>query len=154
MFLENPDEARTFAFKVSKKEVLYISDSCTRMVFPQPMHLEGLSLRSSTQSALMHVSPKFIAKLGKAVAFLTYSEYVTDVSTGRRKKKEVNAHKKFEIELTEFEMWQVWELAQSFVRVGSTRVGYDLKVRLAQALYGEDTTSRRLLESVEALDED
>lgn len=153
MTLQRPDDDRTFAFKLSKKEALYISDSSTRMVAPRKMHHEGVSLRSSTQSATIHVTPRFIAKIGRALAFLTHSEMVVDEKTGKRKRKEVNARKKYTVTLTEFEMWQLWELAQSYLFIGKTPVGYDLKVRLAKQLYGEDGISERLLSSVEGIQE-
>ena len=153
MTLQRPDEDRTFAFNVSKKEALYISDSSTRMVSPRQMHHEGVSLRSAVQSATIHVTPRFIAKIGRAIAFLTYSEMIVDEKSGKRRRKEINAKKKYMLTLTEFEMWQMWELAQSYLHIGKVPVGYDLKVRLAQKLYGEDGISERLLSTVEGIQE-
>ena len=140
-----PDLNRWFKLTLTKKEILYISDHCTRMMPAQPMHHNHVSLRSAAPLAMVHVDSDFIEKIGRGVAFFTLTKIVTS-KNGRRVRKEVNSRKGYTLSLNELDMWFLWEIAMTYRKMGKDFVGYRLKAKLAYALYGQDQTADRLIE--------
>ena len=139
-----PDLNRWFKLTLTKKEILYISDHVTRMMPAQPMHHNHVSLRSAAPLAMVHVDSDFIEKIGRGVAFFTLTKIVT--KNGKRVRREVNSRKGYTLSMNELDMWFLWEIAVTYRKMGKDFVGYRLKAKLAQALYGQDQTADRLIE--------
>jgi hypothetical protein len=140
--LSKPDKNKTFEIDVTRNEALFMSDSMTRIVkIPDGWEGGSLTLRSTSQSAFIVAPESLMIKVGKAIAFLTKTELmerkVECFSQVEMVEVEVNKGKTYSLVLQEYEAWLLWEVAQSYLKVGDAPVGYSIKKKLAKVMYGE-----------------
>ena len=140
--LSKPDKNKTFEIDVTRNEALFMSDSMTRIVkIPEGWEGGSLTLRSTTQSAFIVAPESLMVKMGRAIAFLTKTELIERksgiIGMMEEVEVEVNKGKTYSLVLEEYEAWLIWEVAQSYLKVGDAPVGYDIKKKLAKVMYGE-----------------
>tara|TARA_R110002020_G_scaffold444889_1_gene656566 strand:+ start:1084 stop:1605 length:522 start_codon:yes stop_codon:yes gene_type:complete len=143
LMLSKPDDNRTYEINITRNEALFMSDSMTRIVkVPDGWEGGSLTLRSTAQSALIVVPESLMIKVGKAIAFLTKTELIERksgiIGMTEEVEVEINKGKTYSLVLGEYEAWLIWEIAQSYLKVGDAPVGYDIKKKLARVMYGED----------------
>jgi len=143
LMLSKPDDNRTFEINITRNEALFMSDSMTRIVkVPDGWEGGSITLRSTAQSALIVVPESLMIKVGKAIAFLTKTELIERksgvIGMTEEVEVEINKGKTYSLVLGEYEAWLIWEIAQSYLKVGDAPVGYDIKKKLARVMYGED----------------
>jgi len=140
--LSKPDKNKTFEIDVTRNEALFMSDSMTRIVkIPDGWEGGSLTLRSTSQSAFIVAPESLMIKVGRAIAFLTKTELmerkVECFSQVEMVEVEVNKGKTYSLVLEEYEAWLLWEVAQSYLKVGDAPVGYNIKKKLSKVMYGE-----------------
>ena len=141
--LSKPEKNKTYEIDVTRNEALFISDSMTRIVrIPEGWEGGGLTLRSTVQSAFIVAPESLMVKIGRAIAFLTKTELMEHKAEGRFSQTEmveveVNKGKTYSLVIKEYEAWLLWEVAQSYLKVGDAPVGYQIKKKLAKVMYGE-----------------
>ena len=141
--LSKPDGNKIYEIDVTRNEALFLSDSMTRIVkIPEGWEGSSITLRSTTQSAFIVVPESLMIKVGRAIAFLTKTELIERksgiIGMMEEVEVEVNKGKTYSLVLEEYEAWLIWEVAQSYLKVGDAPVGYDIKKKLARVMYGED----------------
>jgi hypothetical protein len=143
--LSKSDKDKIYEIEVTRNEALFMSDSMTRIVrIPDGWDGGGITLRSTAQSAFIVAPESLMVKIGRAIAFLTKTElmerkadYGDHFSQVEMVEVEVNKGKTYSLVIEEYEAWLLWEVAQSYLKVGDAPVGYSIKKKLAKVMYGE-----------------
>ena len=141
--LSKSDKNKIYEIDITRNEALFMSDSMTRIVrIPDGWEGGGITLRSTAQSAFIVAPESLMVKIGRAIAFLTKTELMERKPEGNffqveMVEVEVNKGKTYSLVIEEYEAWLLWEVAQSYLKVGDDPVGYQLKKKLAKVMYGE-----------------
>ena len=116
------EEEEKYALSVSRNEALFLDDSFTLLIQRDPDEY-GISLMRPVQmTAGLGVPMELMEKVGKAVLYTTESR---------------NLGKEYEFKVTMSELYMIREVASSFVRVGDEPVGFNLKRKVCNVLYGD-----------------
>ena len=119
-FLE--DEEEQYTISVSRNEALFLDDSFTLLIQRDPDEYGITLMRPVQMTAGLGVPMELMEKIGKAVLYTTESK---------------NLGKEYEFKVTISDLYMIREVASSFVRVGDEPVGYNLKRKVCNILYGD-----------------
>ena len=124
----------TRKIKLTRNEALYIDDSVTMLIEPEPDL--PLPFRPLAQQALVPVPANLLDKLGKTI--ISFTKTFDD---------------EIEIDLYISELYMLREICLSYVKYGTEPVGYNLKKKVYQALLGKEIEATEMLqEERESLD--
>ena len=105
---------------LTRNEVLYIDDSLTMMLENTAEGFFG-TMRPMVPTASMPAPVDLIEKIATAVLF------TADLN---------NQGKEAEVLVSDGDLYCLRELSQSYIKIGEEQVGYNLKLKIYQALLG------------------
>lgn len=117
----------SFTVTLSHNEILYLDDCLTLMIErayenPNESGIHMTTMRNVLPTASLPVPIELMEKVGIGVL------YVTDPD---------HRGKSVDLAFDVSELYMLREIAQSYIKVGSEQVGYNIKRKLYQALYSE-----------------
>ena len=119
------DSLNAMTLSLTRNEALYIDDSFSLMIERTEADRGIGTMRLQLLSAPMGAPLDLIEKITFAVL------YTTD---------EANNGKEAQIQVTDEDIYTLREIAQSYIKVGSEMVGYNLKRKLYELLHSEYTS--------------
>ena len=128
-FFDNPTKILT----LTRNEAIYIDDSLTMML--ETSQGEGMfsTMRPMIATAQLPAPVDLIEKIAIAVLYTIDKE---------------NDGMEAEVSVSEGDLYCLRELAQSYVCVGGEQVGYNLKLKIYNSLYGTEYHDTQQLKDV------
>jgi len=132
-----------FILGISRNEALFLDDSFTLLVQRDAEDNSITYMRPIQMTAGLAVPIELMEKVGKAVLYTTEPD---------------NLGKDYKFPVSISELYMIREVASSFVRVGDEPVGFSLKRKVCDLLYGDllkkessDRIAFKLLKEVEII---
>ena len=119
-YLEDEEERHTMS--VSRNEALFLDDSFTLLIQRDPDEYGITLMRPVQMTAGLGIPMELMEKIGKAVLYTTDSR---------------NLGKEYKFKVTISDLFMIREVSSSFVRVGDEPVGFNLKRKVCDLLYGD-----------------
>lgn len=130
-------EEKEYYISLTRNEVLFLDDSITLMIEREMINpSEGThlsSMRVVAPTAQLAVPIELVDKLAMGVL------YTTDPD---------NVGKDVELLFQASELYQLREIAQSFVKVGQESVGFNLKKKFYSALFKDEYKTNKLVDEL------
>ena len=140
MSMEFIDDSETEVFMevtktltLTRNEALFIDNNVTLMLEAETEHGGISSIRTVVPSAVVAVPLDLIEKVGMAILATTDPDRELDEYT---------------VEFSLSELFTIREICTSFIKVGSERVGWNLKRKVYSALLGTEYKERKAFESL------
>ena len=116
------DDEEEFILGISRNEALFLDDSFTLLVQRDVEDNNITYMRPIQMTAGLAVPIELMEKVGKAVLYTTEAD---------------NLGKEYQFPISISELYMIREVASSFVRVGDEPVGFSLKRKVCDLLYGD-----------------
>ena len=118
-----PPHEHEYRIELTRNEVLYLDDSFTLMLEKEIEEPRITAMRPVQMTAGLAVPMELIEKIGKAIVFTT---------------KQSNENRRYPVNFDLSELLMIREIASSYVKVGEEPVGYNLKRKICEVLYGAE----------------
>ena len=116
-------EHNHYIIEITRNEALFLDDSFTLMIETEIQEQRITAMRPIQMTAGLAVPMELLEKVGKAIVFTT---------------KPSNENKLYPVDLDISELLMIREIASSFIKVGDEPVGYNLKIKVCELLYGAE----------------
>ena len=116
------DDEEEFILGISRNEALFLDDSFTLLVQRDAEDNSITYMRPIQMTAGLAVPIELMEKVGKGVLYTTEAN---------------NLGKEYQFPISISELYMIREVASSFVRVGDEPVGFSLKRKVCDLLYGD-----------------